>query len=409
MTDSNALTWYARMGWKLPQSMIHPFDFEKIRIDVSVGYEKERDAIFNYLKLGTGIMTLTSPPGFGKTHLLAWLENEIRKSKEFFPVIYYTPPESTAEFVKGMCTQLYGNGLLEVPVFQRLSNLFGGAENYLARMTKADLPKLIASQNKTIVILCDEAQNADPVVLNEFKVLRDHPESGDKVRIILAGYKTETVDLFEKLEATIQDRVSPSSRIYLDGLTREDASKLVKGRLSLVEAQDKEFFEPYMERIYKFSNKRPREILKICKELIDYASSHGFLNLSNSIVTVVLSTFVGMQAREQEQKTSQKRAPQKKGADFSILSENMYALIRALADNPGSTKEDLAQKTSLPAESVNTLLWRMSKDKAYLEKFASAGVPVPLLKISELKTKKRGRTPSVYSLSEQGKVYFAQK
>ena len=397
--------WYQKMGWKLPDGMIHPFDFEKIRIDVSVGYEQERQLIFNYLKMGTGIMILSSPPGFGKTHLLAWLEKEMKRDKNLFPVIYYTPPESTSEFVKGLCTQMYSNGLLEVPFFQKLSNLFGGGDNYLSRITKAELPKLLSNQEKTIVILCDEAQNADPKILNEFKVLRDHPESGDKVRIILAGYKTEKVDLFKKLEATIQDRVSPSNRIYLTGISKDDATTLVHGRLKLAGSNEPSFFDKHMDLIYRFSGKRPREILKICKELVDYCAINGFTNLSNSIVTLVLSKFVGSQAKEE---SPAEKKNKNKGPDFSVLSENMYSIIKVLADHPGSTKEELANRTGLSAETVNTLVWRMTKDKAYLEKFAEAGIPVPVIDIKTIKTKKRGRNPSVYSLSEQAKVYFAE-
>jgi hypothetical protein len=401
------ISWYQKMGWKLPDGMIHPFDFEKIMIDISVGYEQERENIFNYLKMGTGIMILSSPPGFGKTHLLAWLEKRMENDPDLFPVIYYTPPESTGEFVKGLCTQMYSRGLLEVPFFQKLSNLFGGADNYLSRITKADIPNLISNQKKTIVILCDEAQNADPKILNEFKVLRDHPESGDKVRIILAGYKTEKVDLFKKLEATIQDRVAPSNRIYLTGISKDDASKLVQGRLEFVNAEDKSFFEKHIDRIYRFSSKRPREILKICKELVDYCAMNGFLNLSNSIVTLVLGKFVGLQAKEISSKEG-KKTNESAGADFSVLSDKMYSIIKVLADHPGSTKEEIAKRTGLAALTVNTLLWRMSKDKDYLEKFSEAGVPIPVIDIKQIQTKKRGRNPSVYALSEQAKVYFAE-
>lgn len=397
-------TWYEKMGWTLPPTLIHPFDFEKIVIDVSVGYEEERKKIFDYIKYGTGIMVLSSPPGYGKTHLLAWLEKKLQDDDKVFPIIYYTPPENIQELVKGFSTQLYISGLLEVPVFQKISNLFGGLDNYLSRITKADLPKLVSNQDKTILILCDEAQNADPRILSEFKVMRDHPESGDKVRIILAGYKTEKVDLFKKLESTIQDRVSPSNKIYLSGISKAEAEQLIKGRLQMVSAKDQTWFDPYLERIYKFSQGRPRELLKICKELVDYCAMNNLDSLSYNMITIILNKFIDSKQKLDVPLSSK----EKETLDMSILSENMFTIIRTLADYPGSTKEEIAKRTNLSPETVNTLLWRMTKDRGYLTRFSKAGFPLPMVDIDNLKTTKRGRSPSVYSLSEKMAIHFAK-
>lgn len=402
MGNKANLAWYSTMGWNLRSDIIHPFDFEKIIVDVSVGYEKERQIIFDYIDAGTGILVVSSPPGYGKTHLLAWLEKNIINNKKMFPIIYYTPPETVAEFVKGFSTRLYIGGLLEVPFFQRIANLFGSADRYLSQITKADLPKLVSNQDKTVVILCDEAQNADPRILSEFKVLKDHPESGDKVRIIIAGYKTEKVDLFKKLEATIQDRVAPSNRLYLNGINEKEADDLVRGRLGLVGKKDDSFFASYLGRMFKFSGGRPRELLKICKELVDYCAMNNITKLSGDVVSVVLNKFVEQQGQLQVPESQ-------KQADFSVLSDNMMSIVRCLADNPGSTKEEISKRTDLSPLTVNTLIWRMTKDKDYLEKFAKSGLPIPLITIETMKTKSKGRNPSIYSLSPQAKVFFAEK
>ena len=244
----NIRAWLDTRGWSQ-----NPFTFN-INPSLFVGYRKQVETLTAMLEEGHKLCLIVGPTGSGKTSILKWVMKEVPK----YDYLYLPkPPSKPEEFVA-----IFG----EKYKISWFSRLLGTSEI----KTLYEIPELLEKkQEKKLVILLDEAQEADIEVLEWLRVLSDQ---SDKLVIILAGLPILEDILRDKLES-LRKRVA--ARMELVSLTKDDARELIKKRIIDVGGKGDEFAPEVIDYVYQNTAGFPREVIRICNELVNKAIDEG--------------------------------------------------------------------------------------------------------------------------------------
>ena len=236
--------WLDSRGWKQ-----NPFTFS-INPSLFVGYKKQAETLLTMLEEGHKLCLILGPTGSGKTTILKWLMKEEQK----YDYLYLPkPPNKPEDFV-----DIFGERFK----ISWISRLFG-TQNI---KTLYEIPALLEKkQEKKLIILLDEAQEADIEVLEWLRVLSDQ---SDKLVIILAGLPVLEDILRDKLES-LRKRIV--ARMELVSLTKEDTKELIRKRIIEVGGKGDEFSAEVVEYVYQSTAGFPREVIRLCNDLVNKA------------------------------------------------------------------------------------------------------------------------------------------
>jgi len=211
------------------------------------------------MKLGL-IATFKPACGSGKTTLLKWLAASLQGEKT---VIFLPKPPNNPEDFIGIFNSYFQYGLLRK---KKADNLY-------------TLPAFIqaAPIKKDIVLICDEIHEAPDEVLMWLRALSDNVEN---MSIVMAGLPRFERDLGERLE-TLRKRISV--KINVLSLTKEETFQLIDRRLAYAGGSNI-FSQDLLEYIYDKSAGFPREVLRICDEVLRKAYDKGSTSLTKEIV-----------------------------------------------------------------------------------------------------------------------------
>ena len=237
----------------------NPFTFE-ILPDVMVGYTRQGRELIDSIRAGSKMVLLLGPTGSGKTTLLKWLAASLQGEKT---VIFLPKPPNNPEDFIGIFNSYFQYGLLRK---KKADNLY-------------TLPAFIqaAPIKKDIVLICDEIHEAPDEVLMWLRALSDNVEN---MSIVMAGLPRFERDLGERLE-TLRKRISV--KINVLSLTKEETYQLIDRRLGYA-GGGSIFPTDLLEYIYDKSAGFPREVLRICDEVLRKAYDKGSTSLTKEIV-----------------------------------------------------------------------------------------------------------------------------
>jgi len=133
-------------------------------------------------------------------------------------------------------------------------------------------------RNKHLVILFDEAHEAEMETLEWLRTLSDQVKN---LSIILSGLPVFEDKLRQNLES-MWNRVT--TNVELISLTREETKEMIRKRIKSVGGSGiAPFDETMVDTIYFRTNGYPREVIRMCDQLINDAINTGSMNISNRI------------------------------------------------------------------------------------------------------------------------------
>lgn len=238
---NNPDEWFKVLKWSE-----NPFILNIIP-ELFVGYQAQSEELLRLVKEKHKVLLVIGPTGSGKTTLLEWLSKNIDARFDF--VFVGKPPQSPEEFVD-IFNEKYPRFL------RKLKNMYQ-IPNFLNKKLRS----------KHLVVLYDEAHESKMDTLEWLRVLSDQV---DNMSIIIAGLPVFEEHL-AKLE-TLRKRIM--GKIELVSLTKEEAEKLIRKRIQHVGGSGNEFHE-LLEAIYSMSGGFPREIIKVCNDIVNESMRTG--------------------------------------------------------------------------------------------------------------------------------------
>ncbi len=232
----------------------NPFVF-KILPDLFVGYEKEIDSLIDNVSNGCKFTLILGPTGSGKTTMM---KNIINKIHGYGRVFYVPKPPNDPEEWKKIFTEIVRPGF-----FRRLF-----FRPKIKDITIYEVGEWInrRSKNKRLLLLVDECHESSRESLEWLRTLTDQVDS---LSLVLAGLPVFEKKLMEELE-TLRRRIE--NRIELTNLTSPETRELIKKRVEWMGGEDvKPFTSNSVHFVYDRTNGFPREVLRVCNELVQNA------------------------------------------------------------------------------------------------------------------------------------------
>jgi general secretion pathway protein A len=194
-----------------------------------------------------GFVVVTGEIGAGKTTLLEQFLAELDPSITVARI--HQTQVTAVQFLQGLLVQFGAR-----PFNMRKAELLDALGTHL---------RTLLAEGRRVVIVIDEAQNLDPVVLEEIRMLSDiGPGAGRVVSIILAGQP----ELNTTLDSPALEQLSQRTRLrfHLKALTEKETGSYIQHRLG-VAGGDPGIFDPEtFPIVYRYTGGVPRLINTLC-------------------------------------------------------------------------------------------------------------------------------------------------
>ena len=234
--------WFKALKWSE-----NPFILN-ILPNLFVGYKDQSEDLVRLVKENHKLVSIVGPTGSGKTTILKWLSKNLNSGYDFLYI--GKPPEKPEEFVD---------------IFNEKYPRFWGRHIRNVYQIQNFLNKKLRS--KHLIVLFDEAHESNIDVLEWLRVMSDQVEN---MSIVLSGLPIFD-DHLAKLE-TLRKRIM--GKIELVSLTKEETEQLIKKRIRNVGGSGEEFND-LIDAVYDRSGGFPREVIKICNDVINEAMKTG--------------------------------------------------------------------------------------------------------------------------------------
>lgn len=316
----------------------NPFTFS-INPELHVGYKDQMEKLTSAIISRHKVCLLSGPTGSGKTTMLERLCKNLEN--DFVPLYIPKPPQKAEEFI-GLCSEIFKSHWLLRPFVPKAKNLY-------------QLPGLLNKRlrKRYLVLMLDEAHEADIEVLEWLRVLNDQ---ADNMSVILSGLPVLEPKLIDRLE-TLRKRVAVKVEVL--SLTKEETAELIKKRIQHVGGTGEEF-SSVAGVIYDRTAGFPREVLRMCDELVNRAIEGNAPAITTGMIA------------------QQPAAPPVAAADIlGILTPTQREILEMVAKG-GMTPGEIANALDLSryksrqhaVRSMNNLMKKLLED-GYLERAKS--------------------------------------
>ncbi len=221
-----------------------------------------------------GFIELTGEVGTGKTTVLRTLLYQL-DTDAYRTALIFNPSLSALELLQNINYE-YG-----IPCnYRNNSNLLHLLNQFLLKQN---------AEGRTVVLVIDEAQNLEPQVLEQIRLISNLETEKDKlIQIILVGQP----ELREKLKKPelrqLNQRITV--RYHLCPMDYGDTAEYIEHRLHVAAGQSNEIFSPgALKRIFRYSGGLPRLINAVCDRALLVAYTKGSHDVSAGMVVAAFS------------------------------------------------------------------------------------------------------------------------
>ncbi len=221
-----------------------------------------------------GFIALTGEVGTGKTTMLRTLLTQLDPDT-YTSALIFNPCMSAEQLLAGICRE-FGVAAAE----QSRSGYLDALYAFLIEQNSA---------GRTVVLVIDEAQNLEPDVLEQVRMISNLETERDKlIQIILAG-QPELNDVLRRHDLRqLNQRITV--RCGLTPMKLEDTASYINHRLKISGSRLPEIFpRAAVRRIYRFSHGIPRLINVACDRALVMAWTRESCSVSPSIAAEVIA------------------------------------------------------------------------------------------------------------------------
>ncbi|MDD2899384.1 MAG: AAA family ATPase [Desulfuromonadaceae bacterium] len=220
-----------------------------------------------------GFIALTGEVGTGKTTMLRTLLSQLDPEK-YTCALIFNPCMSGEQLLAGVCREF----------------TITAEEQHRSGYLEA-LNRFLIEQNaagRTVVLVIDEAQNLDPDVLEQVRLISNLETERDKlIQIILAG-QPELDDILRRHNLRqLNQRITVRCR--LKPMDMDDTTRYINHRLRISGSRIPDIFSSAaIKRIFRFSRGTPRLINVACEQALVVAWTRETTNVTRAIAAEVI-------------------------------------------------------------------------------------------------------------------------
>ncbi|MDI6825921.1 MAG: AAA family ATPase [Candidatus Aenigmarchaeota archaeon] len=323
--------YFSKFNWSK-----NPFTLT-ISPELMVGYSEQSSSLLSHIHNFHKFALVSGPTGSGKTTLLLWLKAQLMAYKKFYP--YYIPksPRSSKNLIL-MFKSLLGFNVIDWIRSRNLS-LFN-LQKYIYRKLR----------NKHLVLLMDETHESSITNLEWIRTITD---SIPNLSVVFAGLPIFEKNIEQQLP-TLYMRIT--TKAYLNTLTRAETESLIIKRIENFGGEGlKPFTTDAVDKIYEITGGFPREIIKVCDELVKEAVKRNMFTINRHFIDQVLKT-------PEVSEITELRVQ---------LSDKQREMLELLNRNPNLTPGEIAERLDTSGykdrnnavRSINNILMRLMKDE----------------------------------------------
>ena len=229
-----------------------------------------------------GFVQLTGEVGTGKTTIVRTLLSQ--KLDNVDVAMIHNPRQNELEFVASICDEL-GVAYEKPPTSIKA----------LVDALNEHLLKTHAAGHRTVLII-DEAQQLDPKVLEQVRLLTNLETDKEKLlRIMLIG-QPELIDLLARPDLRqLASRIT--ARYHLTPLSVTETMQYIIHRLQVAGGASDLFAEAAMRRVHRYAQGIPRQINIICDRALLGAYAKGYRTVTPEIVDHAATEALGLDTR----------------------------------------------------------------------------------------------------------------
>lgn len=229
-----------------------------------------------------GFISLTGEVGTGKTTMLRSLLTQLDPDK-YSSALIFNPCVSAEQLLAGICREF----AVETEEKNR-SGYLEGLNTFLLDQSR---------RGRTVVLVIDEAQNLQPDVLEQVRLISNLETETDKlIQIILAG-QPELNEVLQKHELRqLNQRITV--RCLLTSMGLDDTSRYIAHRLKTSGCLIPEVFSRgAVKRIFRFSGGTPRLINVVCEQALVLAWTAETREITAKLADEVIAELVPKRER----------------------------------------------------------------------------------------------------------------